>query len=139
MYFVIEYRRDTGRGPNAKYTMVGNNVRPRDRAYTIRGLDPASRYHIKVSKRFFLIQFFVQNYVVRCLVPIAYPIFPLFHRSLLITRQDHQLLNILLQHLHLKVIISLHPSVVPLTGVRNMRSGIIRIMIVPTPHQILTQ
>ena len=49
LYFVIEYRRDSGRGPSAKYTMVGNNVRPRDRAYTIRGLDPASRYHIKVS------------------------------------------------------------------------------------------
>ena len=48
LYFVIEYRRDSGRGPNSKYTMVANNVRPRERAYTIRGLDPASRYYIKV-------------------------------------------------------------------------------------------
>ena len=48
LYFVIEYRRDSGRGPNSKYKMVANNVRPRKRAYTIRGLDSASRYYIKV-------------------------------------------------------------------------------------------
>ena len=45
LYLVIEYRRDVQR----EYAMVANNVSPLEREYTIRGLDPAARYYIKVT------------------------------------------------------------------------------------------
>ena len=45
LYFVIEYRRDV----MPKYVMVANNISPRDTEYTIRGLEPATRYFIKVT------------------------------------------------------------------------------------------
>ena len=45
LYLVIEYRRDVQRD----YFMVANNVSPLEKDYTIRGLDPASRYYIKVT------------------------------------------------------------------------------------------
>lgn len=45
LYFVLEYRRDV----QPKYTMVSNNVSPLEKDYTIRGLDPAARYFIKVT------------------------------------------------------------------------------------------
>lgn len=45
LYLVIEYRRDVQRD----YFMVANNVSPLEKDYTIRGLDPAARYYIKVT------------------------------------------------------------------------------------------
>ena len=45
LYYVIEYRRDV----MPKYVMVANNISPRDTEYTIRGLEPATRYFIKVT------------------------------------------------------------------------------------------
>lgn len=45
LYFVIEYRRESAH----KFTLVANNVSPREKAYSIRGLDPATRYFIKVT------------------------------------------------------------------------------------------
>lgn len=45
LYFVIEYRREAVR----EYSMVANNVSPLEKEYTVRGLDPASRYFIKIT------------------------------------------------------------------------------------------
>ena len=45
LYYVIEYRRDV----MPKYIMVANNISPTDVEYTIRGLEPATRYFIKVT------------------------------------------------------------------------------------------
>ena len=45
LYLVIEYRRDVQRD----FIMVANNVSPLEKDYTIRGLDPAARYYIKVT------------------------------------------------------------------------------------------
>ena len=45
LYYVIEYRRDV----QPQFTLVANNVSPRDKVYAIRGLEPASRYFIKIT------------------------------------------------------------------------------------------
>jgi len=44
-YYVIEYRRDS----QPVFQLVSNNVSPREKAYSIRGLEPASRYFIRVT------------------------------------------------------------------------------------------
>ncbi len=45
LYFVVEYRRESA----PKFSLVANNVSPREKAYSIRGLEPATRYYIKVT------------------------------------------------------------------------------------------
>ncbi len=45
VYYVIQYRRDV----QPQYTLVSNNVSPANKDYTIRGLDPAARYFIRVT------------------------------------------------------------------------------------------